>query len=471
METRSPTRDQIVVPLIFALLCVGLSIFAWRTFDGTTPLQPERYTFNVRLPGAAGLLDGADVRMSGVVIGQVTAVRRSGTAARITAALDRRYAPLRSDAHVIARSKSLLGEAYLEVAPGSPGAPRLPEGGILAPGQAKPTQQLADVLDTFTPRARADLRAALRGLSRGVAGRGQDLNDTLGQAQQGTAALASLVGKLDVQRVALGRLVSSSGAIFDTLGEQQAALGTTIRAGEQIFRATASRDRELRSTVRALPPFLRRLRSAAAAIDGASGVLDRAARSMQPAAAHIAPLLRNVRRYSPAARALLEDLPPVLDSGRRTLPAVERIARAAGPALVRSYPAFRELIPLMQLVSADREEIIAVLGNVASLLNGRMYGPADRPVAYGTGVPTIWNEVIGGWIRKLPTNRANPYLKPGALRSLADEGVVHAYDCRQTGNPLYLPPTGTGAPPCRTQGPWTFQGRTSYYPQLQPAAP
>lgn len=471
MRTETPTWRLLVLPVVFVLGCVVLSIFAWRAFDGTTPLQAARYEFRADLPSAAGLVPGADVRMAGVVVGSVTHVERVGTIARVTSGLERRFAPLHARATVIARSKSLLGEAYLEVAPGSPSAPALPDGGTLARSQVRTGQQLSDVLSTFDPETRANTRALFAGLARGFRGRAQDVNDTIGWSAPAAEGFASLFTTLDRQQGQLRQLVRSAGDVFATLGERQAALQTAITAGDRVLGATAARDAALRGTLRELAPFLVRLRATAGTVDAASGELERAARALEPAAPKVAPLLADIERHGPQFRALFRDLPDVLDTGRTTVPQLGRLARAARPALAQAYPSLREIIPLVQLLNANRDELTAVLGNVGALLSQQALGPGDKLVHYGAGIPTIWNEVIGGWIRKLPTNRANPYLKPQGARSLAQKGYIQAFDCRNLGNPLYLPATGTGAPPCDAQGPWTFQGRSAYYPNLQPAAP
>jgi len=61
--------------------------------------------------------------MSGVVIGRVAALRRQGNCAIATVEIDDQYAPVRSGAKAIVRAKTLLGEGYLELAPGPSTAP------------------------------------------------------------------------------------------------------------------------------------------------------------------------------------------------------------------------------------------------------------------------------------------------------------------------------------------------------------
>ncbi|WP_205695489.1 MlaD family protein [Conexibacter sp. SYSU D00693] len=471
MQTRTPTYRQLVAPLLFVLACVLLSIFAWRAYDGPTPLEAKGYRFSVVLPSGGGLVPGADVRMSGVVIGRIAEVRRDGSRARATGELKAAYAPLRTGATAIARLKSLLGEAYLEVAPGPVDAPILQDGATLAADQVQPSQQLSDVLSTFDARTRKSARDLFAGLAEAVRGRGADLNAAIGDGAVAAGGTQELLRTLDRQEGQLRRLVASSAEVFDAAGDRQGAVRAAITQADRVLATTAARDRELRATVRALPPFLASLRRTSGAVDAASGDLNRAALALEPVAPRVAPLLRDVTARAPAFERLFRDLPPVLDTGRRTLGDVGRIARAAGPALDRVHPSLRQIIPFVQLLNENREEVVAVLGNVASLLNGRAYGPNDKLVRFGTGIPTVWNEVVGGWIRKLPTNRANPYLKPQGLRSLAGKGLVQAFDCRNLANPLYLPPIGTGAPRCDEQGTWEFRGKSAYYPNLEPAAP
>jgi phospholipid/cholesterol/gamma-HCH transport system substrate-binding protein len=471
VQTRAPTFRQLIMPLGFALVCVILMIVTWRSFGGTTPLQAKPYQVDVRLPSAASLTAGADVRIAGVVVGRIAEVRRDGNRARVTVSLKRQYAPLRRGATVMARSKSLLGEAYLAVDPGPPAADVLRDGATLPDSHARPSQQLDQVLSTFSPQTRANTRLLFDGLARGLRGHGQDLNDAIGTGAPATADLSSMFKTLDAQRGDLRRLIANSSEVFDVLGQRQAALQSVIGSGDQVLAATAGRGRALSATLRALPPFLDQLEDTAGALDAASGELSRGVASLRPVTPQIAPLLREVRAQGPAFRTLFTALPPVLKSGERNLPAVRKIADAAKPALASVYPAARELIPVLQLLGANRNETLAVLGNVASLLNGRMIGPKGRTVAYGTGIPSVWNEIVGGWIHKLPSNRANPYPKPGGLNSIRDKGYVEAFDCRHLGNRPYLPPTGTGVPPCDTQGPWTFDGKSRYFPNLVPAKP
>jgi hypothetical protein len=139
--------------------------------------------------------------------------------------------------------------------------------------------------------------------------------------------------------------------------------------------------------------------------------------------------------------------------------------RALGPSLAQVYTVARNVIPIIQLISADRNTIIGSIANFGQATNITTTVGPNGAVAQGAAAGlSFWNEVIGGWVRRLPTNRLNPYAKPNSSLEIATSGL-HAFDCRNIHNPLYLPPT-RGAPPCLTQGPWTFDGRSAEFPHL-----
>jgi hypothetical protein len=68
-------------------------------------------------------------------------------------------------------------------------------------------------------------------------------------------------------------------------------------------------------------------------------------------------------------------------------------------------------------------------------------------------------------------NRGNPYPSPSFLAKSPQTHVLETFDCRHLNNPLYVPPTGSGVPPCLQQQPWEFNGVTRSYPHLEEAPP
>ena len=104
---------------VFALSCFGLLLYLWVAFGGGFPLKPEGYRFHIRFGEATQLAQQADVRISGVPVGKVVKLELGpGQTTDATIQLDERYAPIPRDARAILRSKTLLGETYVELTPG-----------------------------------------------------------------------------------------------------------------------------------------------------------------------------------------------------------------------------------------------------------------------------------------------------------------------------------------------------------------
>ena len=128
MVKQAPTRAKLAVMAFFALSCFGLLLFLWTSFGGPTPLTPKGYRVHVDFPEATQLADQADVRISGVPVGKVVALAQRGQRRRRDAAADAKYAPLARDARAILRTKTLLGETYVELSPGSRRRAEAPRG-------------------------------------------------------------------------------------------------------------------------------------------------------------------------------------------------------------------------------------------------------------------------------------------------------------------------------------------------------
>ncbi len=90
----------------------------------------DRVEVSVVLDDAAGLSTGAVVSIAGVQVGRVSALAVEFDKARATLALDT-DAQVRSDATVVMRARSVLGEKYLEIVPESRDAPLLVTGDTL----------------------------------------------------------------------------------------------------------------------------------------------------------------------------------------------------------------------------------------------------------------------------------------------------------------------------------------------------
>ena len=159
----------------FALSCIALMLFVWNQFSGPVPFAPQGYRVHARFPETGLLVPGADVRISGISVGKVTAVQNRGVDSAVTLDIQQQYAPIPVSTRAILRQKTLLGEAFVELSPGSAAGLKIRDGGRLPSSQIAPSQQLDQVLGAFGKPTQADLQAFLTGDAASLAGRSADL--------------------------------------------------------------------------------------------------------------------------------------------------------------------------------------------------------------------------------------------------------------------------------------------------------
>lgn len=471
METRQPNIRQLVPLVMLVLATVLIVLLGWRAYGGGLPLQPTGYRVEVPLPSALNLEVGSDVTISGVRVGDVVEVRRERYAPIAIVELEPRYAPLRGGVRAIPRTKSLLGEGYIELTRGRVEAAAIREGSRLPVGSADEAQSIDDVLETFSPAARREMKRLAGGLAAAVRGRSADISDSLGNAAPLTTSLEQVMTELDAQRPRLAQLVSRSADVFAALGDREGSLRAAVRASRAVLDTTARSKDALRATLRSLPPFLGQLRTASDELGSASGELARAVDALAPSAPLVLPVLEGLTKAAPQAERTFARLRPLMTTSKTALPATDRIARTFSQAAPPIYDTSRELIPTVRLASVVRRSVVTFFANLAAATNGKELRADGTPEHAISAIPSFWNETAGGWVKKLPSSRANPYPIPDALGKVGTQGLK-TFDCRHTGNREYVPPTGgRGAPPCNLQGPWTFEGKTAYYHMLERAKP
>jgi phospholipid/cholesterol/gamma-HCH transport system substrate-binding protein len=160
METSSPSVGRILTMVLFTLSCIGLLLFLWLSFGGTIPLSPQGYEFRVAFKDASQLADQADVRIAGVSVGKVISKSLEPGANRTIATIQmtNAFAPIHRDTRAILRTKTILGETYVQLTPGSPKSPDLPDGGMLPQGQVQNAVQLDTIFNALDPQTRQAFR-------------------------------------------------------------------------------------------------------------------------------------------------------------------------------------------------------------------------------------------------------------------------------------------------------------------------
>jgi virulence factor Mce-like protein len=424
--------------VLFALSCFGLLLFLWVSFGGPIPLKPEGYQFKVNVPEATQLGLEADVRMAGVTVGHVVKkdlASGSGNATTATIEMDPKFAPVRSNVKVILRQKTLLGETYLEMTPGTGGAPMLKDGAFLKSSRVKPSVQLDEIFQAFDPVTRQAWRDWQQDLAPAVKGRGQDLNDSIGNLPAFVTSGDQLMTVLDQENVGLRKLIANTGVTFNALSQNEGQLRSLVTTGEQVFSATARQNKALAETFQIFPTFLDESKATLARLRTFALDTDPLIKDLRPVAHDLVPTLRATRQLAPDLRRFFVNLNPLIDASKKGLPALRDTLNGLSPLLGQLGPFLSQLNPILQWIEYNQ----AITSNFFS---AGITGIADTTFAGGGGVghylrqfgPTGPDTVAVSPTRQ-PFTRGNSY-PYGANLAIPEMGrflIIPNHDCNNAG--------------------------------------
>ena len=416
METRSPTLIRILIAIGFTISCFGLALFLWIAFGGGVPLKSEGYRFEVPFDEATQLATESDVRISGVSVGKVKDITLGDEGlADAVIELDAQYAPIPRDTEATLRTKTLLGETYVELSPGDSKGEMLSEGGKLPAAQVAESVQLDEVLRAFDEPTRESFQSWMQGTAIAFGGRGQDLSAAIGNLEPFAVEATDTLRLLDSQDVALQGLVRDGGETFDALSERQGQLRGLIQNSNQVFATTAARDQEIRELFQALPTFLDESRLTLTRLERFSGDTDPLITQLRPSARQLSPTLVAAGNLAPRLNGFLRGLRGSIDASRPGFPALRRLLDDdLPPALTRLDPFMAEFNPILIGLRDYRREITALLGNVASATS-----PETNSSRYLRVLAPVMPESFATYGNRLRMNRTNPYIKPGGYARLA----------------------------------------------------
>ncbi len=486
---------QVAVMVAFALSCFGLLLFLWLSFGGPIPLKPKGYRVTAQFGEATTLATEADVRVSGVPIGKVKSIepdRKTGLS-KVIMQIDAKYAPLRRDVKAILRQKTLLGETYVELTPGS-AKQTIPENGAIPDGSISQAVQLDEVFRLFDPSTRKAFKTWMQTQGMALDGRGADINAALGNLGPFADEASDLVGILRRQQPAVQALVSNTGVVFDALSKRRGQLRSLVNASDTVFKTTSRRADDLEQIFQVLPTFQREARTTLADLDRFARNTDPLVNQLRPAARELSPTLLDLKAVAPDLKAFFKDTDRLITASKTGFPAASKLLDDTKPLLQAFHPFANELIPILRFIAPYKQELTSFFANVVAATQATT-AVGDKRVHYLRTTNPLNPEVLAAYPRRIGSNRPNAYALPRLFDKLPG-GNVPVFENRQCGrgapvisqevtpvletlfptsllnnlNTFALPVTSAGqtpAPSCNLQEKFTFQGRTGQYPRVE----
>jgi virulence factor Mce-like protein len=246
------------------VLVVIVAVFLSYNANKGLPFVPT-YDVGADLQNGAQLVAGNEVRIGGFRVGVVDTItprrRPDGTTyATIHMKLQSDVEPLPIDSKIIVRSRSALGLKYVQITPGT-AARGFRAGSTIPLGNATPQPvEIDQVLNTFDLRTRIGIRKSLTGFGDTLAGRGRDLNETIGLLPPLLTNLEAVTRNLSDPRTKFARFFPSlarAARIVAPAAQTQADLFENL---DTTFTALSSVARPfIQETISKSPPTLEQL--------------------------------------------------------------------------------------------------------------------------------------------------------------------------------------------------------------------
>jgi phospholipid/cholesterol/gamma-HCH transport system substrate-binding protein len=497
MQKRAPTIGNIVVIALFVLSCFGLLLFLWESFGGPVPLKPKGYQFTVAFPRSLALAEQSDVRISGVEVGHVVALKlgKDGLT-HATVELASQYAPIKRDTHAILRQKTLLGETYVQLIPQTQVGPNLPDGGKLPDSQVEPSVTLDDILSLLTPKAREAFKIWQQSVAEGITGRGEQINTDFSEFEPLVEHANKLVSILASQEGALTQSIRNTGEVFTALAGRDHQLQGLIVNGEHTFHAAAESSAAFAEVWKLLPSFEKKSEVAFKELDSFAAIATPFEKEFEASEVALSSLVHAAKPFAPAFDRFLTQLGPLTKAAKTGLPAVKTETELTVPILENVRPVLHNFDPFLQFAGEYVPELQAFFANFASATqahnldsNTENQGPQ---LHYLRTIQVVGPESLAIYTKRVGTNRANPYFQPGAFRALGNGGlkVFETGSCADSAPSVSGPanetisqtmieqliqfhvvntpetPNSVSAPACNKQEPFTFNGQTGQYPHV-----
>lgn len=292
MTTVIRRRLQGVAFLVVIISLVALAIGNYSgAFSGGVPVT-------LRVDHTGLQLDKhSDVKVRGLVVGEVTGLRSSGSAATVALTLRPEMIHQIPD-NVSARllPKTLFGEKYVSlVLPQRPSGRPLSAGDVIPQDRSQTARELDAALDSLLPLLAdvppQNLAGTLGAISGALRGRGQQLGDTLVRVQR-------LVGELNTALPQLQEDITRIADLADTYHQAAPDLLAALADLSVTTRTVAEQQQNLREL----------FTSVTRASEDLRGFLSDNRRNLIALAADSRPTLESLARYAPEYPCLLHQL-------------------------------------------------------------------------------------------------------------------------------------------------------------------
>ncbi|HEV2061469.1 MAG TPA: MlaD family protein [Solirubrobacteraceae bacterium] len=339
-----------IIALLVIALAVASYILSQQRFNlpGWVPaLGKDFHTLNAEFQTAKSVTpgQGQTVTIAGVNVGEISNVELREGRALVEMKLEPEYGErVRKDATLLLRPKTGLEDMVIEMAPGTGGAEKAPEGWTVPVENTLPTVNLEDILASLDRDTRDYLRLLIAGAGGGLKGNGDDLAATFKRFEPGAQYARQMTRKLIERRGNIRRSIHNLRLLLEAVGEKDQQLTQLIDSSNSVFRSFAAQDANIRDALQQLPGTLRVTNRGLAKTERLANVLGPALEDLRPTARTLGPTLRRVRPFLTTSTPIIRD--QLRPFARDVLPTVKSLRRTAR-GLAEVTPDLRDTLQVL----------------------------------------------------------------------------------------------------------------------------
>ena len=327
------------------------------------------YKLNVELQTAQAVVpgQGQTINIAGVKVGDVQSVQLKNGVAVVSVNMDKKYAPVYRNAHVLLRPKTGLKDMFLALDPGTKDAGALLSGGTIPVSNTLPDVNPDEVLASLDADTRSYLEILLNAGGQAFTDKpghqgetSADLRQTFKRFEPTNRDLDKIMSEIAQRRHNVSHVIHNFRLITDELSRTDGTLGRFVESSNANFKAFAAQDAALREALGLLPSTLQVANSTLAKADKLGITATSAFQNLRPFARGLGPALHDVRPFLIKTTPVIKNqLRPFTKLARPTVRELRPTAAdlaATTPHLRRTFQVLNSLFNLFAYNPPGKEE-------------------------------------------------------------------------------------------------------------------
>ena len=360
----SHMKDFVALIVLFAI-AVGVSGYILPHQRLRFPFIEEKpFVLHAEFSDAQAVVpgQGQTVRVAGMRIGDIGDVELRNGVAVVKMEIDQEHRRLvHRDASALLRPRTGLKDMFVELDPGSRGAPVMKAGDTIPVENTAPDVDADEILSAMDRDARDYLVLLINGVGGGLRGRGHDLRNVFARLGPLHRDVRRLNTAIATRRRNLARLIHDYGGTIDELGKRDRDLARLVASASAVFDSLASEEQNISAAIRTLPPTLDQVERTLGRVEVLGQEMPAAFNALRPAVRQLDATNDQVRPFALEATPILRDrIRPFVREAqpyvRRLRPAARDLGRAS-PDLRKSFHELNRFFNIAAYNPGGREKL------------------------------------------------------------------------------------------------------------------